>query len=143
MEARPIIALVGRPNVGKSTIFNRLLGRRQAITSHEAGTTRDRHFGAMTWYQHSWTLIDTAGVLFEENEQDLENKELQSAMEEQVDIAIEEASVIAVVVSVKDGIHPDDKRLINLLRKHNKPLVVLANKADNETLRLDASIYQE
>ncbi len=142
MNTRPIVALVGRPNVGKSTLFNRLIGRRQAITSHLPGTTRDRHFGVMRWFGQSWTLIDTAGLLLEEKEDNLTPRELQQAMEEQVEVAVEEASIIAVVVDVKEGLHPTDKVLVNLLRKKDKPLVILANKADNQTSRIATDIFQ-
>lgn len=138
MTERPIIALVGRPNVGKSTIFNRLIGRRQAIVSVQPGTTRDRHFGVMQWYQQSWTVVDTAGVLLGEEEDNLEQRDLQSAMEEQVAVAIAEASIIALVVDVKQGLHPLEEKLISLLRKHDKPIVVLANKADNQNFRNEA-----
>jgi GTP-binding protein len=138
MTERPIIALVGRPNVGKSTIFNRLIGRRQAITSIHPGTTRDRHFGVMQWYQHAWTVVDTAGVLLGEEEDNLEQRDLQQAMEDQVAVAIAEATIIALVVDVKQGLHPLEQKLIDILRKHNKPLVVLANKADNQSLRTEA-----
>lgn len=141
MSERPIIALVGRPNVGKSTIFNRLIGRRQAITSVHPGTTRDRHFGVMQWYQHAWTIVDTAGVLLEEGKQAREGDDLQSAMEEQVAVALAEANVIALVVDVKEGVHPLEEKLINILRKHDKPIIVLANKADNQTLRSDSLAF--
>lgn len=142
MEQRPIIALVGRPNVGKSTLFNRLIGRREAITSHLPGTTRDRHFGIMRWFRHAWTLIDTAGVVLGEEEDEAAGRTLQAAMDEQVAVAVEEATVVAVIVDVKEGIHPDDKRLLTSLRKHNKPLVVLVNKADNKELHLQAESFR-
>ncbi len=143
MESRPIIALIGRPNVGKSTLFNRLIGRREAITSHEAGTTRDRHFGVMQWFQNSWTVVDTSGILFEEDDKDLENRPLQQAMDEQVELAVEEASLIALVVDAKSGIHRDDIRLMEQLRKQEKPIVILVNKADNADLRLEAETFRQ
>jgi GTPase len=139
MQGYPIIAIIGRPNVGKSTLFNRLIGRREAITNHQAGTTRDRHFGVMRWFGHSWTVVDTAGVLFEQDEH--ENKELEKAMEEQVNLAVQEADIIALVVDIQHGLHADDTKLIRLLRKYNKPLVTLVNKADNLGLRLEAESF--
>lgn len=142
-ENRPVIALVGRPNVGKSTIFNRLIGRREAITSFISGTTRDRNFGVAQWFGNSWTVVDTAGVIFEDDEDEIEQAQLQSAMEEQVELAIEEATLVALVVDVKEGLHPTEKRLINELRKHNKPLVVLANKSDNMTIRAGSDVFHE
>ncbi len=143
MESRPIIALVGRPNVGKSTLFNRLVGRREAITSHLPGTTRDRHFGVMDWFGQSWTVVDTAGLLLGDKEDDLTPRGLLQAMEEQVAVAVEEATVIAVVVDVKEGLHPMDVTLVNLLRKKNKPMVILANKADNQTTRMETDVFQQ
>lgn len=138
-----MIALVGRPNVGKSTVFNRLIGYRQAITSFEAGTTRDRHFGVARWFGHSWTVVDTAGVLFADDEQEIEQAELQAAMEEQVAVAIQEATLVALVVDVKEGLHPTEKQLVNILRRHNKPMVLLANKSDNTNLRTFAEGFHE
>ncbi|HEY1074579.1 MAG TPA: ribosome biogenesis GTPase Der [Patescibacteria group bacterium] len=142
-EHRPIIALVGRPNVGKSTLFNRLIGRREAITSFIAGTTRDRNFGVAEWFGNSWSIVDTAGVLFEDEEDEIEQAQLQTAMEEQVALAIEEATLVALVVDVKEGLHPTEKKLINELRKHNKPIVVLANKSDNAAISTQADVFHE
>ncbi len=141
IKERPIIALLGRPNVGKSTVFNRLIGRRQAITSFQAGTTRDRHFGVMHWFGHSWTLVDTAGIIYPDESE--ENVNLEQAIKEQIDLAINNADVLAVVVDVKAGIHPQDRRIITELRKHNKPLVILANKADNHSLRLQIGEFEQ
>lgn len=143
MQNRPIIALIGRPNVGKSTLFNRLIGRRQAITSAMPGTTRDRHFGVMKWFGQSWTVIDTAGILMEEDEHELEQHQLQEAMEEQVDVAIEEASLVALVVDVKEGLHPIERTLLNILRKHQKPVVLLGNKSDNQAIATQAEAFRE
>lgn len=142
MNERPLIALVGRPNVGKSTLFNRLIGRREAITSHVAGTTRDRHFGITEWFGHSWTVVDTAGLLFDD-ENDTELEKLQSAMEEQVEVAMLEASVIVLVVDAKEGIQPADKAIMNLLRNAGKPVVVMVNKADSASLRVQAEEFHQ
>lgn len=143
MTPRPMIALVGRPNVGKSTVFNRLIGYRQAITSPTPGTTRDRHFGVASWFGNSWTVIDTAGVVFGEDEDLIEQQNLQAAMEEQVDVAIEEATLVALVVDTKSGIHPTEQLLINILRKHNKPVVILANKSDNHAFVTQSQQFLE
>lgn len=141
MSDRPIIALVGRPNVGKSTLFNRMIGRREAITSHIAGTTRDRHFGVMEWYGQSWTVVDTAGILFGD-EADIDHADLQKAMKEQVDLAIQEATLIAFVTDVKEGLLPADKMILNMIRKANKPVVVLANKVDSTNLRIQSEEFR-
>lgn len=142
MLDRPLIALVGRPNVGKSTVFNRLIGRRAAITSHIAGTTRDRHFGITEWFGHSWTLVDTAGLLFDD-EVDSELEKLQSATEAQVEVAMFEANVIVLVVDAKEGIQPADKAIMNLLRNAGKPVVVMVNKADSPSLRVQAEEFHQ
>lgn len=138
MKDRPLIALVGRPNVGKSALFNRLIGRREAITSHVAGTTRDRHFGITEWFGHAWTVIDTAGLLFD---QETSDENLQSAMEEQVEVAITQADILVLVTDAKEGIQPADKAIVNSLRQSDKPLLVLANKADSPSLRLQAEEF--
>jgi GTPase len=143
MDNRPIVALIGRPNVGKSTLFNRLLGRREAITSFKAGTTRDRHFGVMHWYGHSWSLVDTAGLLLEDDETELSTKALQNAIDEQIMLAIDEADLLAFVVDIQDGLHPHDRRIMEQLRKQPKPVVVLANKADNQSLHLAAESFHQ
>jgi GTP-binding protein len=142
MESSPIIALVGRPNVGKSTVFNRLVGRREAITSEIAGTTRDRHFGVAKWYGHSWTLVDTAGLIFEDDPK-TETQDVRKAMDEQVAIAIESADIIALVVDAKHGHEPDDDRIMESLRKGGKPVIVLANKADNPNVQAEAEAFRK
>lgn len=141
MNDLPIIALIGQPNVGKSSLFNRLIGRREAITAREPGTTRDRHYGVAEWFGHRWTILDTAGVLFESDELSLDEKELQAAMEAQVEVAIASAAVIALIVDGQKELSPQDIRLAALLRKHNKPSVLLVNKGDNAPLRLQAETF--
>lgn len=141
MQSRPIIALIGRPNVGKSTIFNRLIGRRQAITSFQAGTTRDRHFGMFEWLGHSWSIVDTAGIMIDDTAS--EQEELDLAIDEQIKVAIAEADVLCFVVDVKEGLHPEDKAIVNRLRKENKPLIVLVNKADNQAMRVAGEVFQQ
>lgn len=143
MNTRPIIALVGRPNVGKSTLFNKLVGQARAITAREAGTTRDRHFGVARWFGHSWTIIDTAGVLLEESEWRNAPDALAQSMDSQVRLAVEESTMIVLVVDIQDDIQSGDRHLIDLLRQHHKPVVIMANKADNPSLRIQAEAYQQ
>lgn len=135
----PFIALVGRPNVGKSTIFNRLVGQQAAITSDIPGTTRDRHFGVAKWFNHEWTIVDTAGLV-DENLEGM-TTELADEIAEQIDIACEQAQLIALVVDAKGVPSPEDLYLADVLRKTNKPVVLLANKADNPTYRQLAEQY--
>lgn len=142
MQSRPIIALIGRPNVGKSTLFNRLIGRREAITSHVAGTTRDRHYGTTEWFGQSWTIVDTAGLLFD-NEDSIDTASLQKAMEQQVDVAVEEANIIALVVDAKSGLHPADVKIMDRLRTIGKDVIVLVNKADSVALQTQANEFSQ
>lgn len=142
MTERPIIAIVGRPNVGKSTLFNRLVGRREAITSHVAGTTRDRHFGVMEWYGQSWTVVDTAGVLFGDESQ-IDHAGLQNAMEEQVALAIDEANLIAFVTDAKEGLQASDRAIMNSLRQSGKKVAVFVNKSDSPSLRSQSGEFHQ
>ncbi len=142
MATRPIIAIIGRPNVGKSTLFNRLIGRREAITSHQAGTTRDRHFGVMQWFGQSWTIVDTAGIIFEDDP-DREFTDMEDAMHEQVAMAIDESDIIFFVADVKEGVNPHDHVIMDALRKQAKPVVVLVNKSDNPNLLTQAQAFHE
>ena len=122
---RPIAAIVGRPNVGKSTLFNRLIGWRKAIVDDTAGLTRDRLYGVSEWRGREITVVDTAGL-------DLEGAKdaSRAAIEAQTQVAIEEAQVIVFMLDVRQGLTPLDRDIADMLRKSRRPVVVVANKAD-------------
>lgn len=130
-----ILALVGRPNVGKSTLFNRLTKRRMAIVDPTAGVTRDRHYGQSDWNGITFSVIDTGGYITDSEDV----FELQ--IREQVEIAIEEADVILFMVDAMEGITPMDEMMADLLRRKGKPYLLVANKADNSRLMNDASVF--
>ncbi len=119
------VAIVGRPNVGKSTLFNRMIGYRKAITDDQSGVTRDRQYGESEWNGKTFNLIDTGG--FVPNSSDI----FESAIREQVHIAIQEASLILFVTDVTTGITDLDDTVANELRKANKPVILVVNKVDN------------
>ncbi|MDH6359178.1 ribosome biogenesis GTPase Der [Parabacteroides sp. PF5-9] len=119
-----IVAIVGRPNVGKSTLFNRLTGTRQAIVNEEAGTTRDRQYGKVEWGGKEFSLIDTGGWVV--NSDDIFEEEINK----QVQIAIEEADVILFAVDVLSGVTDLDTEVARILRRSKKPVIIVANKAD-------------
>jgi GTPase len=121
----PVVALVGRPNVGKSMLFNRLLGEQDAaIVSEVAGTTRDRHFGRGTWNGRDYWLVDTGGV------PDDESLPMDAEIRKQVSIAIEEADLLLFVVDAKLGLVPSDEKVAEILRDSGKPWLLVANKSD-------------
>jgi len=120
-----VVAIVGRPNVGKSTLFNRLTQTRQAIVDEEAGTTRDRHYGKVDWCGHEFSIVDTGGWVV--RSEDVFEEEINK----QVQIAIEEADIILFVVDIQTGTTDLDDNVANILRRTSKPVVVVANKADN------------
>jgi GTP-binding protein len=122
----PVVAIVGRPNVGKSTLFNRLLGKRDAIVDDVAGVTRDRNYGESEWNGKKFRLIDTGGYV--PQSEDL----FEVAIREQVEIAINESDSILFLVDFKSGLNPIDKSIINLLRQSKKEFFVVVNKVDNE-----------
>lgn len=132
---KPVVSIVGRPNVGKSTLFNRLIGERDAIVHDDYGVTRDRHYGESDWNGREFTVIDTGGYLPEEGDQ------IVDGIREQVMIAVEESDVILFVADTTLGIHPLDETVTQMLRKLEKPVLMVANKADNESRRLDASEF--
>ena len=131
----PTVSIVGRPNVGKSTIFNRLVGERQAIVHDEYGVTRDRHYGDSYWNGVDFNIIDTGGYLPDELDT------ITVGVREQVLIAIEESDVILFVVDAKTGINMLDESVAQILRRQKKPVLLVANKADNEGRRLEASEF--
>ncbi|SMO37196.1 ribosome biogenesis GTPase Der [Gracilimonas mengyeensis] len=133
----PVVSIVGRPNVGKSTFFNRLIGRRKAIVHDEYGVTRDRHYGETFWNGRDFTVIDTGGYL--PNEMNV----MIQGIREQVHIALEESDLILFVVDTKDGINTLDKSVAELLRQQEKPVIVVPNKADNEERRFNATEFYE
>jgi GTP-binding protein len=122
---RPVVAIVGRPNVGKSTLFNRLVGQRQAITEDIPGTTRDRLYGDAEWKERHYSVIDTGGLEPDSDEG------YPALIRDQVQIAITEADVILFVVDVASGITPVDAEIAEMLRRTKKPVLLLANKGDN------------
>jgi GTP-binding protein len=130
-----IVAIAGRPNVGKSTLFNRLTQTRQAIVNEEAGTTRDRQYGKVDWNAKEFSLVDTGGWVV--NPDDVFEEEINK----QVQIAIEEANVILFVVDIMNGITDLDSEVAKVLRRTNKPVLVVANKADNFGLHPDSAEF--
>ncbi len=130
-----IVAIVGRPNVGKSTLFNRLTQTRQAIVNEEAGTTRDRQYGKAEWSGVEFSVIDTGGWVV--NSEDIFEEEINK----QVKISIEEADVILFVVDVKSGVVDLDLNVANILRRSKKPMILVANKADNFELHYQSAEF--
>lgn len=123
----PVVALVGRPNVGKSALFNRIIGENSAIVSEEAGTTRDRHFGLTEWNSRSFYVVDTGGLVEDSR------TPMDVEIRRQVSQAFEEADLIVFVVDAKAGLHPSDSRIAELLRDSQKPWLLAANKVDDPT----------
>ncbi|MDP4220255.1 MAG: ribosome biogenesis GTPase Der [Bacteroidota bacterium] len=122
----PLVAIVGRPNVGKSTLFNRLVGERRAITESISGVTRDRIYARADWAGRDFLVIDTGGIV--PDSQDIFEREIRR----QAEIAISEAAVILFVVDVTSGIHPLDQEIAEMLRKSGKKVLLIANKVDNQ-----------
>ncbi len=121
----PTVAVVGRPNVGKSTLFNRLLGGRRAIVSDQAGTTRDRHFGTGEWGGRRFWLIDTGGLLPDSNDS------MDRAIRRQVDLAVEQSDLVVLLVDGKEGLNPVDAEIAAHLRSANRPVLLAVNKLDD------------
>ncbi|HEY0242682.1 MAG TPA: ribosome biogenesis GTPase Der [Gemmatimonadaceae bacterium] len=121
----PVVALIGRPNVGKSALFNRFVGEGTAIVSEEAGTTRDRHFARAEWNGRNFWLVDTGGLT------DDPHIPMDVEIRRQVLEAIGEADLLLFVVDAKAGLHPRDSRVVELLRESRKPWVLVANKVDD------------
>ena len=124
-RALPRLVIVGRPNVGKSTLFNRLVGKRVAVVQHQPGITRDRIYREVEWNGKRFELIDTGGILFQDEDPLVEQIRLQA------NIALEEADVVLFLADAVDGITPADHELANALRPMKKPVLVAVNKADN------------
>lgn len=130
--AKPIVAIVGRPNVGKSTIFNRIAGERISIVEDTPGVTRDRIYTNSEWLGHPFSMIDTGGIA-------VGNEPLVQQISEQAEIAIDEADVIVFVVSVREGVTDADEKVAKILYRTNKPVILAVNKVDNPEQR--AQIY--
>jgi GTPase len=132
--AKPVVAVVGRPNVGKSTIFNRIIGERLAIVEDKPGVTRDRLYGTGEWAGRSFQIIDTGGI-------DVAGEdEIMKSVKIQAELAIDEADVIVFMVDVTAGITPSDEEVAQLLYRSQKPVVLAVNKVDNDQ-RQD-SVYE-
>lgn len=130
-----IVAIVGRPNVGKSTLFNRLTGSRKAIVDDESGVTRDRHYGECEWSGKQFTVIDTGGYVPQSDDV------FEKAISEQVHIAIEEADMLLFTVDITTEITDLDQAFARILRKTSKPVIVVVNKVDNHALLPQSSLF--
>ncbi len=131
----PVVAIVGRPNAGKSTLFNRLVGRRQAIVDRESGITRDRIYTRLVWREKSFRLVDTGGI-------DLAGKDqITRQVRKQAQTAIAEARLILLVLDVRTGITALDEEVAGLLRRSGKPVIPVVNKIDNEKLAEDLADF--
>lgn len=130
-----IVAIVGRPNTGKSTLFNRLTGSRQAIVDETSGVTRDRNYGTVDWNGKEFSLIDTGGYLLDDEDA------FNEAIRAQVLLAVDEADIILFLVDAKDGITPLDEDVARMLRACDKPVLLVVNKVDNGKLEQQASEF--
>ncbi len=133
--AKPIVAVVGRPNVGKSTLFNRFVGERRAIVEDEPGTTRDRVYGTADWGGLEFTLVDTGGLQDDAEIASASLAEIARRTRDQARSAIDEADVIVFMVDAKAGLAAGDHEVADLLRRADKPTILVANKADNAARR--------
>ncbi|MEG0470403.1 ribosome biogenesis GTPase Der [Amedibacillus sp. YH-ame10] len=128
-----IVAIVGRPNVGKSTIFNRMIGERKSIVEDTPGVTRDRIYGKTDWLTKEFRLIDTGGI-------QIQDQDFQNEIQMQVEIAIDEADCIVFIVSGREGVTSDDEYIARMLQKSGKKIILAVNKIDDESMK--ASIYE-
>jgi GTPase len=150
----PIVALVGRPNVGKSTLFNRLVGQRLSIVEDEPGTTRDRIYASAEWTSQPFMLVDTGGLDIAATDKaprkgnqpealGISSRDFAREIRQQAEIAIEEADVVVFLVSVKDGVTAADRDVADILRRSKRPVILAANKAENEARRQQAVDFYE
>jgi GTPase len=151
---QPIVALVGRPNVGKSTLFNRLVGHRLAIVEDEPGTTRDRHYAPAEWTQQPFILVDTGGLDMAASEENgpqaggheplgTASRDYAREIRRQAELAIEEADLVVFLVDARDGITSADREVAEMLRRSARPVILAANKADNEARRQASAEFHE
>lgn len=134
--ANPVVAIVGRPNVGKSTLFNRIAGERIAIVEDTPGVTRDRLYAHGEWLGKNFSIIDTGGI-------EMSDQPLLTQIRQQAEIAIEEADVIIMVVNVENGVTDADEQVAQILYRSNKPVVLAVNKVDNPERRLDVCDFYQ
>src|SRR5690242_3224647 len=135
MEPTPLIAIIGRPNVGKSTLFNRLIGQRRSIVTDEPGITRDRIYGSTAWNGRAFEVVDTGGIV------PGEESEIPQRIFEQAKVAIDEASLILFVLDGRTAITAPDHELARLLRKLHKPLFLVINKIDSSKQVADVADF--
>ncbi|MDD3623359.1 MAG: ribosome biogenesis GTPase Der, partial [Bacilli bacterium] len=128
-----VVAIIGRPNVGKSSLFNRIIGERLSITDDVSGITRDRIYAQASWLNQQFSVIDTGGII-------LKDEPFSHEIRMQAEIAIKEADVIVMVVDVTSGVLKEDEDVIRILQASNKPIIVAVNKVDN--LELSHEIYE-
>src|SRR6266436_3973928 len=136
-EKLPSVVIVGRPNVGKSTIFNRLTGTRRSIVTNEPGITRDRIYGTATWQGRTFEVVDTGGIVPDDK------AAIPREILRQAQVAIEGASQLLLIVDARAGLTPLDSELANLLRRTGKPLLILANKVDTQMQESLAAPFYE
>ena len=134
---KPVVAIIGRQNVGKSTLLNRLAGKRISIVEDLPGTTRDRIFASVSWQNAEFTLIDTGGL------ETKPESSISTGVNEQIQAAISEADVIIFLVDVREGVTPTDLDIADMLRKAGKPVLLTANKADNDKFEAEAFAFYE
>ena len=136
--SKQVVAIVGRPNVGKSVLFNKLAGRRKAITKDEPGVTRDLNYADVTEGGKTFTLVDTGGF-----EPDPAGDVIAEKVKEQTRLAIEEADIVVLVMDLRDGPHPIDKEMVDMLRRSEKPVIWCVNKVDTPRLEADAAEFYD
>ena len=134
-DALPLVAIVGRPNVGKSTVFNRLTGKRTAIVGDEPGITRDRIYGEVEWAGKNFSIVDTGGIVPDDD------AVIPANIFKQAGVAIAEAQAIIWIVDARSGVTPLDEELALLLRQTGKPVLVAANKVDAPKLQTEANVF--
>src|SRR5574344_2400142 len=136
MRRKPLVAIVGRPNVGKSTFVNRLIGKRQSIVDDLPGVTRDRIYFDVEWQGKTFTVIDTGGIVPGDED------EIMLSILDQAKLACDEADKIIFIVDGKEGVHPIDEDIANILRRSGKPIILAVNKIDSiEASSMAADFY--
>jgi len=133
--SRPLVAIVGRPNVGKSTLFNRIVGRRRAIVHDQPGVTRDRHYADADWAGKAFTLVDTGGFVPQSDDV------FEAAIREQAQVAIEESDVVLFVVDAIAGMVPTDMEIAEMMRRSGKKVILVVNKVDSDAREGDTSEF--